>query len=149
MQTNPSSPRFKVLRNLLILVTLGAGLTVGLPILAFVALIVQDSWSEWQRCRGYTQFNPEVWQDPSLTVEPRYVRSCMVDDLLASGRLTSQPQTELVRLLGEPTTQNGFTAYDLVYWLGPERSLISIDSEWLVITLDASGKVAEAQLVTD
>jgi hypothetical protein len=37
----------------------------------------------------------------------------------------------------------------LVYWTGPERGLMSIDSEWLVMRLDGAGRVAEVSLVTD
>lgn len=73
----------------------------------------------------------------------------MVDDLLATGRLPGRPRAVVAALLGEPRPTSYFREYDLVYWLGPERGVISIDSEWLVLTLDAAGRVADARLVTD
>ena len=55
----------------------------------------------------------------------------------------------VVAVLGEPTRTDYFKEFDFVYWLGPERGLISVDSEWLVIKLDPSGRVSQAQVVTD
>jgi hypothetical protein len=55
----------------------------------------------------------------------------------------------VVALLGEPRRTRYFRQYDLVYWLGPERGMISIDSEWLVLRLDKRGRVTEERLVTD
>ncbi len=37
----------------------------------------------------------------------------------------------------------------MVYWLGPERGLIRIDSEWLVLRLDEGGVVREFRIVRD
>ncbi|MBD0268765.1 MAG: hypothetical protein ICV77_10790 [Cyanobacteria bacterium Co-bin8] len=150
MQSPSQKPRTNLLKRILILTTLGAGLAVSFPFLAFGALLAQDGWGEWQRCRGYTQFNAEAWQEATLISAPRHVRSCMVDDLLAQGLLTGQKQADVKVLLGEPESEIGyFPEYDLVYHLGPERSFISIDSEWLVLKLDSSGQVSEAKLVTD
>ncbi|MBD0335856.1 MAG: hypothetical protein ICV62_10240 [Cyanobacteria bacterium Co-bin13] len=120
------------------------------PFLAFAGLIAQDSWEEWQRCRGYTQFNAEAWQDPTIASGPPYVRSCMVDNLLEEGLLTGQSQAEVIALLGEPDLESSFLQeYDIAYPLGPERSLISLDSEWLVLKLDSAGQVSAATLATD
>ena len=44
--------------------------------------------------------------------------------------------------------QPNFREYDYVYWLGPERGAISIDSEWSVLKLD-TGSVVQAEHVTD
>jgi hypothetical protein len=73
----------------------------------------------------------------------------MVDDLLASHDFRGQTRTEVVRLLQEPWPTEYHKQYDLVYWLGPERGWLSIDSEWLVFRLDSFGRVAEARVVTD
>lgn len=59
------------------------------------------------------------------------------------------PQAGVIELLGPPEPQNGFAGYDMVYVLGPERSFINIDYEWLVIKLDGAGYVSEAAIVTD
>jgi hypothetical protein len=47
-----------------------------------------------------------------------------------------------------PETSN-FRDFDLVYWLGPERGFMSIDCEWLVIRLDATGRAREVRIVRD
>ncbi len=73
----------------------------------------------------------------------------MVDDLLRQSRLVGMQRANVLRLLGEPTRTGYFRQYDLVYWLGPERGLFSIDSEWLVMLTDSAGRVTEAKLVTD
>ncbi|MBD1864951.1 MULTISPECIES: hypothetical protein [Trichocoleus] len=73
----------------------------------------------------------------------------MVDDLLKRHTLAGKSRSEVIALLGQPGTTDYFQDYDLVYWLGPERGLMSIDSEWLIIRLDAQGRVSEHQLVTD
>jgi hypothetical protein len=73
----------------------------------------------------------------------------MVDDLLQHHRLRGLDRSGVVALLGEPPHTGYFREYDLVYWLGPERGLMSIDSEWLVMKFDPAGRVTEARLVTD
>jgi hypothetical protein len=40
-----------------------------------------------------------------------------------------------VALLGEPPKTEYFKEFDLVYYLGPERGFMGIDSEWLVLKL--------------
>lgn len=148
----PSSqrPRLKTFRNLLILAGMATGLVALFPFLVLATILfLQDGWGEWQRCQGYTQFDAQIWQDPDLALSDRYLRSCMVDDLLASNQLTGLSQAEVVTLLGDPSPQNGFNDYDLVYLLGPEQGFISIDFEWLVIKLDTTGHVSKAQIMTD
>ena len=136
-------------RRLLIALIVGGVLVTGFPFAVVGGLLAKTNWDQWQHCRGYTQFNPTLWTDPNLSADPTYVRLCMVDDLLAKYLLLGRPQTGVIELLGPPEPQNGFADYDMVYRLGPERSFISIDSEWLVIELDAAGHVNEAKLVTD
>ena len=72
-----------------------------------------------------------------------------MDDLLAHVPLDGAARTDVVTLLGEPQPTPYFREYDLVYWVGPERGLMSIDSEWLVFRFDARGRVVEKRLVTD
>lgn len=144
-QTPPSKRQ----RRLLIALAVGGVLAVSFPFVVVGGLLAQTSWKQWQHCRGYTQFNPTLWQNPKLTFDPTYVRLCMVDDLLAKYLLLGRPQAGVIELLGPPEPQNGFAGYDMVYVLGPERSFISIDYEWLVIKLDGAGHVSEAAIVTD
>jgi hypothetical protein len=52
-------------------------------------------------------------------------------------------------MVGEPDKTNYFSDWDMVYWLGPERGFMGIDSEWLVFRLDGEEKVLEYQIVED
>ncbi|MBD2234050.1 hypothetical protein [Phormidium tenue] len=135
-------------RRLLIASIMGLLLT-SLPFVVVGGLLAKTNWDEWQHCRGYTQFNFTLWNDPKLSAEPTYIRLCMVDDVLAKYLLLGRPQAGVIELLGPPEPQNSFADYDMVYRLGPERKFISIDDEWLVIKLDAAGHVNDAKLVTD
>ncbi|HEX8242360.1 MAG TPA: hypothetical protein VF541_02645 [Longimicrobium sp.] len=101
------------------------------------------------RCRGHERFSAAVWRDTVQAYAELAPRGCMVDDLLASRDLHGLTRAEVVALLGTPPKTGYFREYDLVYWLGPERGPSSIDSEWLVLRLDAAGRVAEYRLVTD
>ncbi|MEA5449960.1 hypothetical protein VB780_15375 [Leptolyngbya sp. CCNP1308] len=145
----PAARTPKSKRRLLIALAIGGLLVTSFPFLVVGGLLAQTNWKQWQHCRGYTQFNPTLWNDPKLSTEPTYVRLCMVDDLLAKYLLLGRPQAGVVELLGPPHPQNGFADYDMVYVLGPERSFISIDYEWLVIKLDGAGHVSDAAIATD
>lgn len=82
-------------------------------------------------------------------IRPDHPRLHMADGLLNSGTLLGKSKVEIVTLLGAPTSTNYFKDADLVYWLGPERGFISIDSEWLTLRLDQKGNVREVRIVTD
>ena len=102
-----------------------------------------------RRCAGRTLFDAKVWQDDSLAHSAAAPRGCMVDDLLRSRRLERLDSAGVVALLGTPRPTAYFVGADFVYWLGPERGSMAIDSEWLIITLDSKGRVAKASLATD
>jgi hypothetical protein len=94
-------------------------------------------------------FNNTAWR--AQTVD-HPVRSTMVDDLLKSYQLKSMTREEIIALLGEPTDTDKFSNFDLVYWLGPERSSyggISIDSEWLVLALGVDHRVVSYEVIRD
>jgi hypothetical protein len=76
------------------------------------------------------------------------VRVHMVDDLLARHKLVGMSRAQVEELLGVPPDTPYFREYDYVYWLGPERGFISIDSEWLVVKTK-DGIVVTATIVTD
>ncbi|MED4402554.1 hypothetical protein ABET41_09845 [Metabacillus fastidiosus] len=77
-------------------------------------------------------------------------RVYMVDDLLNDHNLNRKTKKEVTNLLGTPTETEYFkTENNIVYYLGDERGLISIDSEWLVIEFDNSEKVKKYTVVTD
>ena len=97
-----------------------------------------------------TQFDAAAWQ---LGADPLYggeaPRLRLADGLVRSRSLLGKSASEVEAMLG-PTSRSGyFREFDFVYWLGPERSFVSIDSEWLVIKLAADGQVKEARIVTD
>jgi hypothetical protein len=56
---------------------------------------------------------------------------------------------QTVAILGEPDKTEYFRDWDMVYWLGPERGFMSIDSEWLVFRLDGQQKVTDYKIVRD
>jgi outer membrane protein assembly factor BamE (lipoprotein component of BamABCDE complex) len=73
----------------------------------------------------------------------------MADGLLRSEVLSGKSRSEVEALLGPPTVTDKFMGSGLVYWLGPERGFIRIDSEWLTLHVDRAGKVSEVRIVTD
>ena len=58
-------------------------------------------------------------------------------------------RAEIESLLGPADETSYFRRWDFVYWLGPERGFIRIDSEWLVLRFDAEDRVSEFRLVRD
>jgi hypothetical protein len=97
-----------------------------------------------------TTFDPKAWRDRSLDQDPSWpTRLRMVDDLIAAKRLDNLGRGEVLSLLGPPDDTDKWKDWHLVYWLGPERGVFRIDSEWLVIRLDAAGRVATYRIVRD
>ncbi|WP_428909943.1 hypothetical protein [Niallia sp. Krafla_26] len=91
-----------------------------------------------------TTFTTEKWLNSDK--EKVY----MVDDLLENYTLKDMTKDELTSLLGAPIETEYFKSdNNVVYYLGDERGLISIDSEWLVIDFDSRGRVANYQVLTD
>ena len=96
---------------------------------------------------GPTEFERSVWlQGETGSVSPRLR---MADGLLRSEVLLGKSRAEIEAVLGPPTSTDKFRDSGLVYWLGPERGFISIDSEWLTLDFDHAGKVRDARIVTD
>jgi len=89
-------------------------------------------------------FDPGLWKNAATFSS---VRLRMADDLIGSGKLQGLTRAEIFSLLSEPPKTDYFKEYDLVYYLGPERSSISIDSEWLVVKFGQDGRVAKAAIV--
>ncbi len=112
--------------------------------MALIACAVLGGTAAWGTSASKV-FDPIAWQRAD---EVRSVRTSMVDDLLRSGHLQDLTRAETEELLGQPTDTSRYDDWDMVYWLGPERGFISIDSEWLVIQL-VNGRVAEARLTRD
>ena len=74
----------------------------------------------------------------------------MVDWLFWTKRLDGLTRPQVLALLGTPDGGDYFREpNNLVYWLGPERGIIRIDSEWLVVSFGADGRVARCELARD
>jgi hypothetical protein len=125
-------------------------IVIGLAVLTVIVggWLFLRSLSPLSRC-DERRFTPARWNDTTLAFGPAAIRGCVVDDLLRREKLRGRTRAEIVALLGEPPRTDYFRDYDLVYWLGPERGMMSIDSEWLVFRLDSTGRVIEHRLVTD
>lgn len=107
------------------------------------AFFVQDRINH-----GPLPFNRKLW-DAEPKAWDDETRERLADGLLASKVLIGKLRADIVALLGEPPPTDYFREFDLVYWLGAERGLMRLDSEWLVMRLDATGRVSEAMIVTD
>jgi len=92
------------------------------------------------------RFDQSVW---SNSATPGSVRLRMADDLVDHRKLIGLTRQQVVARLGEPPKTEYFKEFDLVYYLGPERSFISIDSEWLVLKLGPDGRVMRATIARD
>jgi hypothetical protein len=114
----------------------------ALGLLAVVAALMV--WRTWLPGRA---FDPVSWRDESQV--QRGVRLGMADWLIARRTLLGKTRAEVVELLGEPPPTGYFGDWDMVYWLGPERGLISIDSEWLVLRLAQNGRVVDNRIARD
>jgi hypothetical protein len=135
-----------------------SGRTIVIVIAVVVALLASPyvfvgGWMGWETAKELAsrrRFDQEAWWRAGYAAtgaEP--VRLRMVDDLLQRRLLDGKTRAEVIALLGPPPETAYFREYDLVYWLGPERSIFSIDSEWLGIRLGPDGRVAEAVLLRD
>jgi hypothetical protein len=98
----------------------------GLIIMSLMWPVLFDDYSHRR------EFDSQNWRNSSeRNAEPIKLR--MVDDLLSRYRLVGMTRKQIDDLLGQPPHTEYFKDYDYVYWLGPERSFFSIDSEWLCI----------------
>lgn len=97
-------------------------------------------------CDGQADFRSGEWREADLTTRDR---APMARGLVASDRLKGLDRAGVIRLLGAPTATDKWRDADLVYRLGPEAGMVSIDHEWLVIDLDAKGRVSGSRIVED
>lgn len=107
-------------------------------VVAFAAACVLGLLALQERHR----FSREKWlQDPEN-------RTRIVDDLLANHELVGMTEEEILALLGDHDNEAGYFQQQdrFIYWLGPERGLMSIDSEWLI--LDFAGEVVTGWFIT-
>lgn len=115
-----------------------------LSALFFVALF----WSSGGFHTGHLPMRPfssAIWKREAESGE----RVSMVNALLLTYELNGASRREIVALLGPPTATDYFSEWDAVYWLGDERGLFRIDSEWLVFRYDREDRVAEYAVLSD
>ncbi|WP_342488715.1 hypothetical protein MKX67_20875 [Cytobacillus sp. FSL W7-1323] len=109
-------------------------LALVMPI-ALISLLVFNS--------VHAKFNEMDWRNNP------HKRVGMIDDLLNTYDLKNRHYNEVIEKLGTPTENTYFKSdNNIVYYLGNERSIISIDSEWLIITFKEN-RVANYELKTD
>lgn len=86
----------------------------------------------------------------SKWIENPHERVNIVDDMLLKNDLIGKTKQEIIALLGEESGKKISSAKEnsFAYYLGDERRLISIDSEWLIITF-ADGFVSDYEITTD
>lgn len=78
-------------------------------------------------------------------------RPYMLKDLVRNV-LPNKSKDEIITLLGNSTKTDYFQAmnYDLIYAIGPERDgFLNLDSEWLLIWFDNTGKFKKYRLMVD
>ena len=77
-------------------------------------------------------------------------RTRIVDDLLSNHELVGMTEEEIVSLLGSDNNDYGYfnEPNRYVYYLGTERGLISIDSEWLILDF-TDGTVTDCYITMD
>lgn len=91
-----------------------------------------------------THFTTEKWMNHLSE------RVYIVDDLINTYELVGKTKSDVVALLGPPTETEYFKSdTNVVYYLGDERGIISIDSEWLVIDFDDNQIVKAYDVRTD
>lgn len=101
-------------------------------------------------------FDADLWAGREQSETPEDfrwpLRLCMVDDLLSKGYLDGLTQTQVLDLLGPPEDKGfpyGAVNCDIHYELGPERSWIPMDKEWLFITFNEEDVVDKVWIYTD
>jgi hypothetical protein len=98
-------------------------------------------------------FDAVRWQADKITdseIGALTPRQRMLKGAVAAAR-NANSRREIEASLG-PTLDTAYfrdSGRDLIYILGPERGVFSMDNEWLLIWLDANGKMARFQIATD
>ncbi|MDF0674005.1 MAG: hypothetical protein P0120_06650 [Nitrospira sp.] len=114
----------------------------GVPILLVVALLAGPTLRDYAM---QTSFDEARWKQEADSGQ----RVWMVDGLLHKYSLVGWSQERVEQLLGKPPASEYFkTECDWLYWLGPERGFISIDSEWLCLKFQEA-LVIKATIVRD
>ena len=102
---------------------------------AFYQLWVHEQQSNFSTAKWHAEPRERVW---------------MVDDLLTKYDFTGMDVVSLESILGKESDTSYFEApRRLVYYLGDERGIISIDSEWLIFDVNDEGIVTNVNIMRD
>lgn len=109
-------------------------------------LFVGPGIEEWSHRR---HFEPAAWRQDDSTDPMWPARLAMVDDLLEGQHFNGKPRALVDSLLGPGDSTEYYREWDIVYWLGPERGMLRIDSEWLVFRVGPDGRITDHRIVRD
>lgn len=111
------------------------------PSLYYVVILILITYS----FQINAEFNRELW------LKDKEQRVLMIDDLISKRLLEKKSKDEVYELLGVPEESSPYfqsTDREAIYYLGRERGINSVDSEWLLIWFN-EGKVSRYQVATD
>lgn len=94
-------------------------------------------------------FDSALWQDEERYYSEPYPRQQMLESVRSEVLVTGQSKEDVVDRLGPPTDTEKFADHGLVYWIGPEKGVISVDYQWLVIDFDEKGGLSSVAVTTD
>lgn len=140
-QTRYNAPHMPSLKLKIILSICLVATAVGAVALGF--LFLSPAIEEYA---SQTRFESAAWK--AAEGQQAGIRIHMIDDLLQNFQLVGMTRAEVDSLLGKPEKTPYFSDYEYVYWLGPERGFISIDSECLGLKFKDE-IVSEAKLLRD
>lgn len=99
-----------------------------------------------------SNFSSEFWQQNASTAWNNGIseREKMLKDLVENV-LPGKSKDEIEQLLGESLDTPYFRSIDkdMIYYLGPQRDSLGVDSEWLLIWLDEEGYFTKYRIVND
>jgi hypothetical protein len=99
--------------------------------------------------RHRRRFDATAWKRDAGHDTKWPTRLTMANDLVESCVLDGKTKAQVLELLGPETVTDKWKDWELVYWLGPERGLFRIDSEWLVIQFSSDGRTSDVRIVRD
>jgi hypothetical protein len=115
-----------------------------------VALATVIFGAYYAAVHGPLPFVASWWEiDEAEWNDTWHKRHRVADGLVLSGNLLGLTSEEIKAKLGKTSETSYFSEWDLVYYLGNERGLISLDSEWLVINLNDQEVAVDVALVRD
>jgi hypothetical protein len=106
-------------------------------------------WDDVDRLINARRFDSQVWKDATrFSSSKPAVRSYMVADLIASTEVLGMTSQAIDQLLGPPDDRRleEENTSVLLYWLGPSRSFLKLDSSWLAVYIN-KGRVVYVRIV--